>query len=145
MIETVLAECRRLVPRDEWVSSIFKGSFQIENGSIELPFLVEGQYFRLIGSLMNDGVYQYPCNQLIDETFEGVIWAMRLPQSFLSDCEKIATWIEKNDGSNGIQSESFGGYSYTKRTSSTGGAWTWKDEFAEVLKNYRKAGTNVWR
>lgn len=144
MIETVLAECKRLTPRDEWVDTIQSGTFEITDGGLSLP-LAEGQYFRIIGSRLNDGIYQHPFDLLLDETFDGVVWGLRLPPTFIEDCEKIKAWVSKNSDSSGIQSESFGGYSYTKRNSRTGGAWTWRDEFAGELKRWRKVGCNVWR
>lgn len=144
MVETVLTECRRLVPYDEWVDFIQSGTFEISGGDLSLS-LSDGQYFRIIGSHLNDGVYQYPCSLLMDETFTGTVWGLRLPPAFLEDCQKISDWEAKNKDVGGIQSESFGGYSYTKRNSRTGGAWTWRDEFAGVLRRYRKVGCNVWR
>lgn len=144
MIETVLAECRRLTPQDEWVDSIQSGTFEISDGSLSLP-LADGQYFRIVGSCFNDGIYQYPAAELNNETFTGVVWGLRLPHAFIDDCAKISDWTLQNSNVGGIQSESFGGYSYTKRSSRTGGAWTWRDEFANVLRRYRKLGQNVWR
>ena len=39
---------------------VHTGKFSIKDGGIALPFLVPGQYFRIKGSILNDGVYQYP-------------------------------------------------------------------------------------
>ena len=33
------------------------GEFKIENGSITVEQLKDGQYFRIVGSLFNDGVH----------------------------------------------------------------------------------------
>ena len=49
----------------------YAGTFTVENGSIALPFLREGQYFRILGSTFNDGVHQYPAYGLTDEAFDG--------------------------------------------------------------------------
>ena len=60
------------------------GKFEISGGSIApLDFLQEGQYFRIIGSVFNDGVHQYPASNLTDEVFHGAVWAMAVPQSHL--------------------------------------------------------------
>ena len=61
------------------VEKIF-GRFEIKGGSIELPFLANGQYFRVIGSVFNDGVYQYQPGgmNLTDERFNGAVWALAL-------------------------------------------------------------------
>ena len=32
------------------------GVFTIENGELSLPFLMDGQYYRICGSVFNDGV-----------------------------------------------------------------------------------------
>ena len=51
------------------------GKFTISGGSIApLDFLQEGQYFRIIGSVFNDGVHQYPASDLTDEVFNGAVW-----------------------------------------------------------------------
>jgi hypothetical protein len=52
---------------------IHTGTFTVENGSISLPFLLNGQYFRIVGSVLNDGVYKYPCSGLTDESFRGEV------------------------------------------------------------------------
>ena len=50
---------------------IHEGTFTVENGSIALPFLLTNQYFRICGSVFNDGLHQYPAADLTDETFTG--------------------------------------------------------------------------
>ena len=43
------------------------GDYAIENGNISLPFLVNGQFFRIQGSKFNDGVYIYSKEYIIRE------------------------------------------------------------------------------
>lgn len=43
---------------------IHEGTFAVENGSIALPFLLNNQYFRICGSVFNDGLHQYPAADL---------------------------------------------------------------------------------
>lgn len=116
------------------------GTFRIEDGTISLPFLKENQYFRICGSDMNDGVYQYPCTDLTDEVWYGSIWPLAIPQSLLTIVDEIAEWVEKyGDTAVGpYASESFGGYSYTKSTSDDGTTTSWEDVFESVLSGYRK-------
>lgn len=45
---------------------IHEGTFAVENGSIALPFLHPNQYFRICGSVFNDGLHQYPAADLTD-------------------------------------------------------------------------------
>ena len=101
-----------------------------------LDFLQDGQYFRILGSVYNDGVYQYPA-VLTDEVFEGQIWAMRVPPAFIALSGEIDEYIAKNAESP-YTSESFGGYSYTKATGESGAPLTWREAFASRLNAWRK-------
>lgn len=138
MLEQVLGYLKNwfLVP-----NGIYKGDFRIVNGSIDLPFLQEKQYFRVFGSVFNDGVHQYPVKDLLDEEFEGVVWALAVPQPVIELTAEIAQWQEKNGqgATSPYQSESFGGYSYTKATDAvTGGGVTWQTVFRDRLNRWRK-------
>ncbi len=96
---------------------IHEGTFTVENGSITLPFLLTNQYFRIVGSVLNDGLHQYPAVDLTDETFTGSVWALAVPKAVIDLSVEIEAWQEKNGEAvaSPYQSESFGGYSYTKR------------------------------
>lgn len=116
-----------------------KGVFEIKDGTINLPFLLYGQYFRIVGSVLNDGVYKYPCSELSDESFGGEIWAMAVPPSLLALLTEINEWCAKNGEPSPYVSESFGGYVYTKATDAlTGGVSTWQSVFRQRLNNWRK-------
>ena len=124
-------------------------SVTIENGAL-LGFsdrLQENQYFRIVGSVFNDGVYKYPTTDLTDETFDGAIWAMAVPPAALALLEKIQEWdnkYSKNEAVNSpFQSESFGGYTYTKSYSTRigGGSddlYYWQGHFRAQLSKWRK-------
>ena len=72
------------------------GVFTIENGSIDLSkFVQDGQYFRIIGSVFNDGVYEYPTTNLKDETFDGAIWPMAVPPAVIDLASEIGEWVGK--------------------------------------------------
>ena len=122
-------------------SDIHLGTYTIQNGALSLPFLLEGQFFRVVGSVLNDGVYKYGEAELKDETFTGAIWAMRIPPSVVSLAEQIDTWIEKNGEASlsPYQSESWGGYSYSlKSGSAESGSLSWKTVFGSSLNRWRK-------
>lgn len=123
------------------VKEIF-GRFEIKGGSIELPFLANGQYFRLIGSVFNDGVYQYQPGgmNLTEETFTGAVWALAIPRAVLKIANEIDAWQQKNGAAaaSPYQSESFGGYSYSMRAQSGESGAGWKDAFAGRLSDWRK-------
>jgi hypothetical protein len=121
---------------------IHEGTFTVENGSIALPFLQTNQYFRICGSVFNDGLHQYPADDLTDETFTGTVWALAVPKAVITLAEDIAAWEEKNGEavSSPYQSESFGGYSYTKRSAGndSGTLNGWQDAFRGQLNDWRK-------
>ena len=126
------------------------GNFVIEDGAIDLSDtdIQPNQYFRIIGSVFNDGVYQYPATGLTDETFDGAVWAMAVPPSVIALSAEIEAWQDKYGGADSVAmspftSESFGGYSYSKsgRSGSSGadaGAGTWQSAFANRLGKWRK-------
>lgn len=116
------------------------GKFTISGGSIApLDFLQEGQYFRIVGSVFNDGVYQYPATSLADEVFEGAVWAMALPPSIIALAAEIEAYNESDAGkASPYTSESFCGYSYTKATDANGAPIGWQKAFANRLNKWRK-------
>lgn len=130
----------------------FYGKFIISDGHIESyndgdMGLIEGQYFRIVGSLLNDGVHQYPSEGLKDETFDGAIWSMAIPPAMLSLSEEIDSWQTKHGSVDSVamspyNSESFGGYSYSKSSGgsveSGGGSGGWQSAFANRLNPWRK-------
>ena len=137
MLEQVLMNIRRWFPVE---GGIHSGTFTIKDGGITLPFLANGQYFRICGSLFNDGLHQYPEDDLTDETFNGTIWALAIPKAVIDLADEISKWQEKNgEAASGIyQSESFGGYQYSKQTASDGGQLTVWSVFRKRLNQWRK-------
>ena len=69
------------------------GTFTITEGALTLPFVTKGQFFRVVGSLFNDGVYKYSdALELVDETFTGTIYPLAPPPDFLDLCRMIAEY-----------------------------------------------------
>lgn len=127
------------------------GKFRIETGVLVPPVsLLEGQYFRIIGSVFNDGVHQYGAegDVLKDEPeFDGAVWIMKVPQEVIDLADDIKRWNDKNGdvestNMSPFSSESFGIYSYSKGSNgSDGGATvTWQNQFKNRLNNWRKVG-----
>ena len=116
------------------------GKFTISGGSIApLDFLQEGQYFRIVGSVFNDGVYQYPATSLTDEVFEGAVWAMAVPPTLIALAAEIKDYNDSDAGkASPFTAESFGGYSYTKATDANGAPIGWQKAFASRLNRWRK-------
>lgn len=122
---------------------IHEGTFTVENGSIALPFLQTNQYFRICGSVFNDGLHLYPAVNLTDETFTGTVWALAVPKAVITLSIDIAAWEEKNGEASlsPYTSESFGGYSYTKASggkADTSDATGWQGAFRGRLNDWRK-------
>ena len=124
----------------------FFGQIEIQNGEFTdaeiLDKMKPNQYFRIVGSIFNDGVYCFNEQlELEDETFDGSIWLMAIPKDFLALANEIENWQEQYAGAlnSPYTSESFGGYSYSKASGKNGGgSVTWQDAFASKLNLYRR-------
>lgn len=132
----------------------FYGKFEIKDGRITSfndgdMDLVKDQYFRIIGSVFNDGVHQKNESDVLrDEVFEGSVWAMGVPQVVISLVADIEAWQEKYGSTDSqamspFSSESFGGYSYSKSgggasDGGSGSSGTWQSTFAAQLAPWRK-------
>ena len=147
MLNTTLTElCQEL--RNWFDREHHTGKYEIVGGNITADFLQPGQFYRIIGSVFNDGVHIYQSGDLRQETFEGSIWAMAVPDAFLRLAEDIKEWRCKYEDVNSpamspFSSESFGGYSYSKSGTgrSDGGGTTggsWQTAFAPRLNAWRK-------
>lgn len=124
------------------------GKFAIVGGTISVPGLQNDQYFRIIGSVFNDGVHKYPVSGLKDEEFEGAIWSMAVPQTVIDLASDIAAWQAKygtveSQSMSPFNSESFGNYSYSKGSifagsSGSGNPNSWQAVFASRLNKWRR-------
>ena len=116
------------------------GTFTISDGSLSPSnFLQDGQYFRIVGSVFNDGVHRHPAHDLTDETLDGAVWAMAVPPAVFELLQKIQEFeAAAANAPTAYTSESFGGYSYTKATDENGAPIGWQKAFAGRLNKYRK-------
>ena len=116
------------------------GTFTISGGSIApLDFLQEGQYFRIVGSVFNDGVYQYPATSLTDEVFEGAVWSMAVPPAVIDLSAEIEEYNKSAGKPSVYTSESYpNGYSYTRATDASGVPLSWQKAFSSRLSKWRK-------
>lgn len=125
-------------------------TFEIKDGVITNDItgaVQDGQYIRIVGSVFNDGVYRYPVSDLTDEVFKGAVWMMAVPNEFLSLVSDIEAWQNKygsvdSSAMSPFNSESFGGYSYSKTSGNTSAEGTnivgWQSVFASRLNKWRK-------
>lgn len=144
-LDVLCAELKNYFIKDR--SAIHLGDFEVKGGMVSpLDFLKQGQYFRIVGSDLNDGVYLYNDEpmDLKDEVFNGAIWAMSVPPIVIALSADIDAWRAKNEALDSenmtpYTSESFDGYSYSKGGNSKGGtATSWQSQFADRLKPYRR-------
>lgn len=134
MLEEVLGSIHNWFERDRLI-----GELHIVDGELVLPhqFLQDGQYFRLVGSVFNDGLHQWPDDTLADEEFDGEVWALAVPAAVVELANEIDEWRKQNPET-AYTSESFGGYSYTKGTAADGMPMRWQDVFRRRLNQWRK-------
>ena len=144
MLTELCQELRNWFDRERYY-----GTFEISGGIITAPFLVVNQYYRIVGSIFNDGVHKFGDSEdvLTDETFTGSVWAMAVPNAVINLATEIAEWQTKygavdSAAMSPFLSESFGGYSYSKGNSrsadSTSAPTGWLAAFASSLNQWRK-------
>ena len=68
MLEAVLTHLNNWFCRE-----VYAGTFTVTSGTLALPDLADGQDFRIVGSVFNDGLHQSPAAGLTDETFTGAV------------------------------------------------------------------------
>jgi len=146
MLTEICAEIRNYFTYD---SDKHFGDFAIVDGLIIPSFDIPTDYIRIAGSRKNDGVHVRGEQgfSLVDEgEFHGAIWVMSPPKAFLDLVKEIEAWQDKYGGTDSqamspFNSESFGGYSYSKSGGYSGdmpsGA-SWQSAFAARLNIYRR-------
>lgn len=131
--------------RNWFVREKHTGIYAIEGGSLDVDFLQNNQYFRVVGSVFNDGVYQFGVDELTDETFTGEVWGLAIPKEIVSLANDIGEWVTANKDvlSSPYIMESFGGYSYSFGVSGNSASGSvskasWQSQFAARLAPWRK-------
>ena len=125
----------------------YSGDFTVENGQLKTEYsggeisIANGQYFRVLGSALNEGVYQWPATVLQDENFSGAVWGLAIPPALIDLAAEITEWQNKYAGaaSSPYQSESYSRGSYSRTKASAGErSISWKTVFADRLAPWRK-------
>lgn len=128
MLENVLA----YLHNDFAVQALEDREWAITDGTMDVPGALSGQYVRIIGSVLNDGVYQYPLTGLTDETFTGTVSLLAVPKILLEKIPEIEEY-DRTHKPSVYTNETFGGYGYGKNP---GDGWT--VAFKEFLRPFRK-------
>ena len=141
MLDELCAELRNYFVQSE--NDKHAGTYTINGGTFSPPidFLKTGQYFRVVGSALNDGVYKNDgCGVLTDEEFDGSIWAMSVPPAVVALADRIKAYTDSDAAKpTPFVSESFGGYSYSKGQNAAGAANnSWQAVFADELRKWRR-------
>lgn len=141
MLDELCAEIRNYFVQSE--NDKHAGTYTINGGTFSPPldFLKAGQYFRVVGSALNDGVYKNDgCGVLTDETFDGAVWAMSVPPAVVALADRIKAYTDSDAAKpTPFVSESFGGYSYSKGQNAAGAANnSWQAVFADELRKWRR-------
>ena len=120
------------------------GQFTVEDGVLVFDGgdmdIADGQYYRIIGSKFNDRVYKHGSEDLVAETFNGAVWLMAIPRDVVSLATEIEAWQTQYGEvtMSPYQSESFGGYSYSKASGGSSTVPTWQSTFKSRLSPWRK-------
>lgn len=146
MLEEVLRYINNRFDEDRWGQPYGSeaGHFTIEEGTLELDGLKDGQYYWIEGSTFNDGLHQHQADDLTDEEFDGEVHYLVIPPAVIGIADEIQSWLDANADylAGPYQSESFGGYSYTKASANTEGnempSTAWQVQFGARLRPYRK-------
>ena len=137
-LEDVMTYCNNFFSLDA-----IRDDFTIAGGTLSgaADFLQTGQYYRVTGSVFNDGVHRFgdADDTLTDETFSGDVYPLAPPRAFLALAANIDAWRGKNEAASKspYTSENFGIYSYSKssgRATDTG----WQAQFMSELSRWRR-------
>ena len=152
MLQTVLEYVHNM-----FIKEPYPGNYAIVDGMVSpCPPLKEGQRFWLVGSDLNDGVYTFHQDGIMndddnqaaglqDETWAGTICALAVPPAVIALSEEIKQWVDKYSEqiNSPFSSESVVGvYSYEKMANSkvAGGSpfLSWQDVYSAQLNRCRR-------
>jgi len=145
MLSDICASIRNYFTYD---SDKHPGTYKVQGGVLvpSVEFLTD--YYAIFGSRKNNGVHKVT-DMLVDEgEFRGSVWVMSVPADFLALVEEIKAWQTKygsleSEAMSPFNSESFGGYSYSKgsggASGGSGAGASWQDVFGSRINRWRRA------
>ncbi len=123
-----------------------RGEFELIDGRVNVCGRYSvGQYIKIEDSNGVDGVYKVKTiegntltlDEPLNEVFEGVIYGLAVPTSFVELVGRISEFKSKYQDTP-YTSESFGGYSYSKAQGRNGKPVSWCDVFDNELRPYKR-------
>lgn len=139
MLTQICQYLRNWFERDKYIGSfIISGGVLTYADGTALP-LLNGQYFRIVGSILNDGVYQTG-EALADEEFDGAVWSMAIPRDFLALVDEISAWCAAYSEviNSPYSSQTVGDWTRTLKGGNGAGEITWQTQFDARLSPWRK-------
>lgn len=143
-LEDVLTEIRNWFDFEELQ---FNGC-EIVDGALPASvssLIPDGAWYMVEGSALNDGLHLHPATDLADETFDATIAVLSIPKPLLRLVDEIGDWKAAYKAGQGkalespYSSESFGGYSYSRKDLTGAGSGSgWRQAFAQDLNRWRK-------
>lgn len=135
------------VCRNHFVRAKETGAWRVSGGRLTPEGTAgAGEWIALEGSLHNDGVYLVAQDGTlpgaVDEGWNGTLWHLAPPKSFLALCEDIRRYDEAHPAS-GLKSEQFGAYGYVAASGTGGAPLTWESVYAAALSPWRRMVTEV--
>lgn len=134
--------CAKL--KNHFLRDKYEGEFTLVSGTAPLE-LLDGQFFVIVNSNLNDGVFQNTAESLAKiqpETFTGRIWTMKVPVDFLElveDIDRLNAKVEELGLlDKGYASESFGGYTYSLQSGAPAYMQEWLRRINSGMSMYQK-------
>lgn len=124
------------------------GTYKVEGGALVPAVDIPTGYYAIFGSRKNNGVHKTTDALTNEGDFRGSVWVMSVPADFLALVEEIKAWQTKygsldSEAMSPFNSESFGGYSYSKGSGNSasgyGAGASWQDVFSSRLNRWRRA------
>lgn len=141
-VETVMRYCRNYFLNG---GTFYEGQITVTNEGVSPDMNTEWVYIK--GSRNNDGLHSPAyardgeSSALYPEVFSGKLYGLKIPRDFILLCKKIAEYNSANDTALPV-SESFGDYSVSRGTGSSGIA-SWQDAFQRQLTPYQRMFTEI--
>ena len=123
---------------NDFAEAVYRGTVRVCDGTLVQPVPKAGWYYRLCGSPADDGVYLCTASgALHDGEFSGAVYMLAIPPEVRQLAEDIEAWCAEHENTD-YQSESFGGYTYTRFAGADGTPLRWQQVFRARMNPWRK-------